>query len=52
MNKGVEYSYRIKNTIPVHIGYFTAWVNEEGEIQFFDDVYKRDNRLAELIYTE
>lgn len=52
MNKGVEYSYRIKNTIPVHIGYFTAWVNEEGEIQFFDDVYKRDNRLAELIYTD
>ena len=52
MNKGVEYSYRLKNSIPVYIGYFTAWVNEEGEIQFFDDVYKRDNRLAELIYTE
>ena len=52
MNKGVEYSYRLKNSIPVYVGYFTAWVNEEGEIQFFDDVYKRDNRLAELIYTE
>lgn len=52
MNKGVENSYRLKNSIPVYIGYFTAWVNDEGEIQFFDDVYKRDNRLAGLIYTK
>jgi murein L,D-transpeptidase YcbB/YkuD len=52
MNRGVEYSYRLKNTIPVYIGYFTAWVSDEGDLQFFKDIYKRDDRLAELIYSK
>lgn len=31
--------------IPVYIQYWTAWVDEEGRIQFRDDVYHRDSRL-------
>lgn len=52
MNLGRENSYVLKNKIPVYIGYFTAWVNDEGEINFFQDIYDRDDRLAKLIYSE
>jgi murein L,D-transpeptidase YcbB/YkuD len=52
MNAGKESSYVLKNKIPVYIGYFTAWVNDNGEINFYDDVYDRDDRLAKLIFNE
>ena len=51
MNGGKEKWYTLKTTIPVYIGYFTAWVNNEGDIHFYDDVYSRDERLASLIFT-
>jgi murein L,D-transpeptidase YcbB/YkuD len=49
MNRGVERTYRLQNKIPVYIGYFTAWVDKEGVVHFYDDVYQRDKRLAELL---
>ncbi|MFZ4549936.1 MAG: L,D-transpeptidase family protein [Bacteroidales bacterium] len=49
MNAGKESSYTLKHKIPVHIGYFTAWVNESGEINFYEDIYERDGRLANLL---
>ena len=43
MNCGIEIPYELKNKIPVYVGYFTAWVNEDtGEISFFDDIYEKD----------
>ena len=50
MHKGVESWYTLKSKIPVYIGYFTAWVDNEGVIHFFDDIYKRDDRLSDLIF--
>ena len=50
MHGGKEYTYVLKNKIPVYIGYFTAWVKDDGQIYFFKDVYERDERLANLIY--
>ena len=52
MNLGKENIYVLKNKIPVYIGYFTAWVNNEGELNFFQDIYDRDERLAKLIFSE
>lgn len=49
MNKGEESWYTLKNKIPVYIGYFTAWVNHDGEINFYEDVYERDERLAAML---
>lgn len=49
MNTGKETWYTLKNKIPVYIGYFTAWVNPEGNIQFYDDIYDRDDRLASML---
>jgi murein L,D-transpeptidase YcbB/YkuD len=49
MHAGKESSYTLKTKIPVYIGYLTAWVNDQGEINFYNDIYKRDGRLAKLL---
>lgn len=49
MNAGRESTYTLKKEIPVYIGYFTAWVDEDDQINFYKDVYKRDDRLADLL---
>jgi len=50
MQKGTEQWVTLKNKIPVYIGYFTAWVDRDGSVQFYDDIYSRDEPLAEMIY--
>ncbi|WP_035668633.1 murein L,D-transpeptidase [Flavobacterium sp. 83] len=50
MNGEKETVCTLKKKIPIHIGYFTTWVNDSGEISFYNDVYERDNRLAELLF--
>jgi murein L,D-transpeptidase YcbB/YkuD len=49
MRAGTEKWVPLKNKIPVHIGYFTAWVNEQGEIHFYEDIYKRDDQLFDIL---
>ncbi|WP_284650870.1 L,D-transpeptidase family protein [Flavobacterium terrisoli] len=49
MNAGKEKWYTLKSKIPVYIGYFTAWVDEDGVINFHKDIYERDNALATLL---
>lgn len=50
MHAGKESTYKLKEKIPVHIGYFTAWVDDLGNINFYEDVYERDDRLAVLLF--
>ncbi len=52
MNKGKESWYTLRHKIPVYIGYFTAWVDDEGGINFYKDIYNRDNALANLLLEE
>jgi murein L,D-transpeptidase YcbB/YkuD len=49
MNSGSEKWYPLKQEIPVYIGYFTAWTGRDGNINFYEDVYKRDPQLAALL---
>lgn len=49
MNKGKESWYTLKNKIPVYIGYFTAWVDDDGNINFYKDIYERDEQLAAML---
>jgi murein L,D-transpeptidase YcbB/YkuD len=49
MNNGVEKFVPLKNTVPVFIAYFTAWVDKQGKLNLRNDVYKRDSRLAKMI---
>ncbi|MDI1255557.1 MAG: L,D-transpeptidase family protein [Flavobacterium sp.] len=52
MHTGKESQYSLKRKIPVYIAYFTAWADDNGNVSFYDDVYNRDGRLANLLYTE
>ena len=49
MNAGKEQYFTLKETVPVFIAYFTSWVDRQGELNFREDIYKRDNRLAQAI---
>src|SRR5205814_5784713 len=42
MHAGVEKHVKLKDTIPVHIVYFTAWIDENGGLHFQPDVYRYD----------
>ena len=48
MNAGVEKYVKLDEMIPVHIVYFTAWVDEHGELFFLPDVYGYDAKQARL----
>lgn len=47
-----ETTCMLKRKIPIYIGYFTSWVNDNGEISFFPDVYGRDESLDKLLYSD
>jgi murein L,D-transpeptidase YcbB/YkuD len=40
---------RLSKPIPISINYWTAWADEEGNIQFYPDIYLKDNLLKEEI---
>ena len=42
MRAGVEKHVKLKKKIPVHIAYFTAWVDENGGLHFQPDIYGYD----------
>jgi murein L,D-transpeptidase YcbB/YkuD len=35
----------LKQKLPVHITYFTAWPDAAGNIVYFNDIYGRDRTL-------
>ena len=49
MNAEKELYVKVAKPIPVFIAYFTSWVDRAGRINFRNDLYKRDSRLAEMI---
>ena len=42
MNAGQERAVALKQHLPVHIGYFTAWVDPDGSVTYTDDPYELD----------
>ncbi|MDP2319104.1 MAG: L,D-transpeptidase family protein [Acidobacteriota bacterium] len=51
MKSGVEKHVKLKQKIPVHLVYFTSWVNENGGLHFQLDIYGYD-RVAETSSTQ
>ncbi len=39
----------LRNPIPVHIAYFTAEVDDKGQVHYFYDLYGLDNRVASAL---
>ncbi|MGZ9148651.1 MAG: L,D-transpeptidase family protein [Candidatus Deferrimicrobiaceae bacterium] len=44
--RGEKVIIPLDEPIPVHILYWTAWVDDKGTVHFHEDVYERDNPLA------
>lgn len=43
---GQEIDVTLERKTPVHVAYFTAWVDDNGEVKTFRDVYGHDKVLA------
>ena len=41
----------LKEDIPVVIGYFTAWVDRRGKLNFREDIYGHDRKMAERLFS-
>ncbi|MFN2458615.1 MAG: murein L,D-transpeptidase [Chitinophagaceae bacterium] len=50
MNSGKEKFVKIEDPIPVFITYYTAWVDEIGQLNFRDDIYKHDQKLMQRLF--
>ncbi|HVF97410.1 MAG TPA: L,D-transpeptidase family protein [Flavisolibacter sp.] len=50
MNKGEEQQVRLKKSVPVIITYYTAWVDEQGLLNFRDDIYSHDKDLGKKMF--
>src|SRR5262249_28449154 len=48
MKSGVETAVKLHESIPVHIVYFTAWVDDRRGLHFLPDVYRFDEKQAAL----
>jgi murein L,D-transpeptidase YcbB/YkuD len=51
MNSRKEQFVKLNNPVSVVITYFTAWVDENGQLNFRDDVYKHDAQTSERLFT-
>jgi murein L,D-transpeptidase YcbB/YkuD len=45
INSGQSMRIQLGRTLPVYILYFTAWVDDDGAINFYPDAYGRDKEL-------
>jgi murein L,D-transpeptidase YcbB/YkuD len=47
---GEERQLDFKNQIPVHLTYQTAFVDENGKLQFREDIYDLDAKIASILH--
>jgi len=53
MNRGDQEKYiKLKQPVPVRITYYTAWVDEQGNLQFREDIYGHDQRSSQKMFTD
>ncbi|MER3471937.1 MAG: hypothetical protein C4330_11615 [Chitinophagaceae bacterium] len=50
MNSGKEQTVRLKKPVPVIITYYTSWVDDNGRLNFRDDIYGHDSTLARKMF--
>lgn len=50
MNSGEEKYVKVKKPIPVVVTYYTAWVDENGQLNFREDIYDHDAKLARKMF--
>jgi murein L,D-transpeptidase YcbB/YkuD len=50
MNKKEPQVVKLKNTAEVFITYYTAWVDDEGRLNFREDVYGHDKEIRARLF--
>jgi len=50
MNSGDEKYVKVKDPIHVVVTYYTAWVDENGRLNFREDIYGHDSKLAQKMF--
>jgi L,D-transpeptidase YcbB len=50
MNAKEQKVVKLKNKAEVFITYYTAWVDEEGRLNFRQDVYEHDKKIKEKLF--
>lgn len=49
MRQRRQRTVHLQNEVPVHLMYWTAWLDDDGTVQFRDDIYRRDGRLQQAL---
>jgi murein L,D-transpeptidase YcbB/YkuD len=49
INQGVERTIRLPKPIPIYVGYWTAWIEQDSTLHFRADLYGRDRRLDQAL---
>jgi murein L,D-transpeptidase YcbB/YkuD len=39
----------LRDGLPAHIAYLTAWVGDDGKVVFYDDIYGQDERVVQML---
>jgi hypothetical protein len=52
IDEGKEKSVWVRKPVAVLICYFTAWVGEDGRLQFRQDIYGHDRRVAQHLFLD
>jgi murein L,D-transpeptidase YcbB/YkuD len=50
MNSGEQKFVKVKDPIPVIVTYYTAWVDDNGQLNFREDIYGHDGDLASKMF--
>ena len=50
MYSGREQNLYLEHKVPVFIGYFTAWVDQDGRLNLRKDIYGHDQRLVKELF--
>ena len=40
---------KIKTRVPIHLAYFTAWVDDTGKVKTFSDIYGHEKRVRQAL---
>jgi murein L,D-transpeptidase YcbB/YkuD len=51
MNAGQEKYVKLKKPVPVVITYYTAWVDDNHRLNFREDIYDHDQKLAKKMFS-
>jgi len=50
MNSGKEQYVKLNKPVPVSLTYLTTWVDENGQLQFRDDIYGHDKNIDQMMF--